>query len=89
MDLATGDNVGRYGSLKLPAIERKINCMGYAVHMQISRSDKLTNQLAISDEVGGDQLHRALGCGIAVNGSCKTCLQRVTIVTGVGGLCLQ
>ena len=74
---------------KLSAIERTTKCMGYAVHMQISRSDKLTNKLAISDEVGGDQFHRALGCGIAANCSCKTCLQRVTIVTGVGGLCLQ
>ena len=30
-----------------------------------------------------------LGCGVAVNGSRKTRLQRVTIVTGVGGLRLQ
>ena len=71
---------------KLPAIERTTKCMGYAAHMQISRSDKLTNQLAISDDVGGDQLHRALGCGIAAKGSRKACLQRITIVTGVGGL---
>ena len=74
---------------KLPAIERTTKCMGYAAYMQISLSDKLTNKLAISDEVGGDQLHCALGCGIAANGSCKTCLQRVTIVTKVGVLCLQ
>ena len=74
---------------KLPAIERTTKCMGYAAYMQISLSDKLTNKLAISDEVGGDQLHCALGCGIAANGSRKTCLQRVTIVTKVGVLCLQ